>query len=200
VFLEKELEPRLAEAKAGNRTVYFVDAAHFVLGSFLGYLWCITRIFIPSSSGRKRHNVLGAIDAVTHKLITVCNDSYINAISVCELLHKIKDVAMTQIPITLVMDNAKYQRCTLVMDLAKKLNIELLFLPSYSPNLNLIERLWKWVKKDCLNCKYYKCFEDFKEAISTSLMKVSQDERKNEMDTLFSLKFQLFDDAIYSRT
>ena len=70
-FLKKELEPRLAEAKEGKRTVYFVDAAHFVLGSFLGYLWCIARIFIPSSSGRKRYNVLGAIDAIRHELITV---------------------------------------------------------------------------------------------------------------------------------
>jgi transposase len=197
--LEKELEPRLTEAKEGKRSVYFVDAAHFVLGSFLGYLWCITRIFIPSSSGRKRYNVLGAIEAITHQLITVCNDAYINACSVCELLHKIKDATIGEFPITLVMDNAKYQRCALVMNLAKELNIELLFLPSYSPNLNLIERLWRWVRSDCLNSKYYKCFTEFKEAIDTSLMKVSQTDTKKEMDSLFSLKFQLFDSAFYNR-
>jgi transposase len=138
--LDKELEPRLSEAKEGKRKVYFVDAAHFVLGSFLGYLWCITRIFIPSSSGRKRYNVLGAIDAITHKLITVCNDAYINANSVCDLLHKIRDLTDCENPITLILDNAKYQRCELVTKLAEILNIELLFLPSYSPNLNLIER------------------------------------------------------------
>jgi transposase len=101
---------------------------------------------------------LGAIDAVTHQLITVCNDTYINACSVCELLHKIVDVNSGKIPITIVLDNARYQRCALVTELAAKLNIELLFLPSYSPNLNLIERLWKWGKKDCLTCKYYGCF------------------------------------------
>jgi len=191
--------PRLESAKKQEGRVYFVDAAHFVLGSFLGCLWCIVRIFIPASSGRSRYNVLGAIDAVTHQLIMVCNDTYINACSVCELLQKIREAAVPEMPITLVLDNARYQRCDLVMKLADKLNIELLFLPSYSPNLNLIERLWKWVKKDCLYCKYYKHFDDFKDAINNSLLKVSQTERKKEMDSLLTLKFQLFDNAIYDR-
>lgn len=197
--MEKDLEPKLEEAKSGKRKVYFVDAAHFVLGSFLGYLWCITRIFIPSSSGRKRYNVLGAIDAITHQLVTVCNETYINACSVCELLNKIWELNDDKIPITLVMDNARYQRCALVMELAQKLNIELLFLPSYSPNLNLIERLWKWVRKDCLNNKYYERFDEFKDAINQSLEKVSSGENKEEMDTLLSLNFQLFDNSYYNR-
>jgi transposase len=190
--LDEELNPRLEEAKKQERSVYFVDAAHFVLGSFIGCLWCIARIFIPSSSGRSRYNVLGVIDAVTHQLITVCNETYINACSVCELLHKIREVSVNEIPITLVLDNARYQRCALVKELADKLKIEMLFLPSYSPNLNLIERLWKWVKKDCLYCKYYECFDKFKEAISQSLLQVSKAERKKEMDSLLALNFQLF--------
>ena len=69
----------------------FVDAAHFVFGPFLGYLWCVVRLFVPGPSGRKRYNVLAA-----------------------------------------------------------SLRIELLYLPSYWPNLNLMERLWKFVKKECL--------------------------------------------------
>ena len=197
--MEEELNPRLEEAKQEHRKVYFVDAAHFVLGSFIGCLWCIVRIFIPCSSGRNRYNVLGAIDAVTYQLITVCNETYINACSVCELLQKIREVTVGEMPITLVMDNARYQRCGLVTQLAENLNIELLFLPSYSPNLNLIERLWKWVKKDCLYCKYYERFSEFKDAINISLLKVSKPEHRNEMSTLLSLKFQLFDSAIYNR-
>jgi transposase len=197
--LEKELEPRLASAKENKRIVFFADAAHFVLGSFLGYIWCITRIFIPSSSGRKRYNVLSVIDAITHQLISVCNDTYINACSVCELLYKIRDEVGNEKSVTIVMDNARYQRCELVTKLSETLNIELLFLPSYSPNLNLIERLWKWVKKDCLNCKYYKTFDEFKNAINNSMLKVSSSERKKEMDMLFALNFQLFDNAYYNR-
>jgi len=197
--LDEELTPRLEAAQKQERLVYFVDAAHFVLGSFIGCLWCIARIFIPTSSGRSRYNVLGAINAVTHQLITVCNETYINACSVCELLNEIRAMVGDTIPITLVLDNARYQRCTLVAELAVKLNIELLFLPSYSPNLNLIERLWKWVKKDCLNCKYYESFDKFKDAINQSLLKVSQSDRNEEMDSLLALNFQLFDSAIYSR-
>ena len=106
--MDEKLTPRLESAQKQERSVYFVDAAHFVLGSFIGCLWCIVRIFIPASSGRSRYNVLGAIDAVTHQLITVCNDSYINACSVCELLHKIREATIEEMPITLVPDNARY--------------------------------------------------------------------------------------------
>jgi hypothetical protein len=62
----KELEPRLQEAKQGKRVVFFADAAHFVFGTFLGYIYSFLRLFIPSPSGRKRFNVLGAINAVTN--------------------------------------------------------------------------------------------------------------------------------------
>jgi len=98
-----------------------------------------------------------------------------------------------------VMDNARYQRCELVRKLAENLEIELLFLPSYSPNLNLIERLWKRVRKDCLNCKYYEGFDEFKKAINRSLEKLTHAERKKEMGDLFALNFQLFDNASYDR-
>ena len=87
-FLEQEIQPRLDEAQAGKRVVLFVDAAHFVLAPFLGFLWSVVRVFTRSeaSSGRQRFNVLGALNAITHELITVTNDAYINAESVCVLL------------------------------------------------------------------------------------------------------------------
>jgi transposase len=193
------LEPRLNEARAGTREVYFVDAAHFVWGAFVGCLWCICRLFMPTPSGRNRYNVLGAIHAVTHHLITLCNETYINANVICELLLEIRKTHIGEIPVTLVMDNAKYQRCSVVMELAEKLKIELLFLPAYSPNLNLIERLWKWVKKDCLYCRYYASFSNFKKAIEATLQKVILKERKVELDRLLTPKFQSFNNAIYTR-
>ena len=90
----------------------------------------------------------------THELITVQNDAYVNSITVIELIMTVSSHYDGQ-KITLVMDNAKYQRCKVVIEFAQKYNVELLFLPTYSPNLNLIERLWKFVKKDALNNKYY---------------------------------------------
>ena len=188
-FHDDELQPRLTEAKAGKREVYFVDAAHFVLGAFLGYLWSFVRVFVRTPSGRQRFNVLGALNAITKELITITNDTYITSIQVCELLKKIAENAT--IPITLVLDNARYQRCHLVMDLAKELEIELLFLPPYSPNLNLIERLWKLVKKECLYSKYYENFALFRQAIQTFLNTMTKTHQE-KLDSLLTLNFQTF--------
>ena len=66
-FLETKLKPVLAAAQAGEGHVFFVDAAHFVFGTFLCYLWSFTRIFVRAASGRQRFNVLGAWNAVTHQ-------------------------------------------------------------------------------------------------------------------------------------
>ena len=189
-FIKEKLEPVLEEAKAGTKKVYFVDAAHFVLAAFLGWVWSFKRLFIQAPAGRKRFNVLGAIDAITHKLFTITNDSYINAESVCDLLRKLRKYNPV-IPITLILDNARYQKCKLVFELAASLKIELLFLPAYSPNLNIIERLWKFTKKKCLYSKYYDNFTTFKEAISNCIAH-THDTYKEELDSLLTLKFQTF--------
>ena len=90
--------------------------------------------------------MLGALDAITHQLIMVTNDSYINSYSVCDLLWKLRQI-YPYLPITVVLDNAKYQKCNLVFGCADAIDIHLFYLPSYSPNLNLIEILWNFVKK-----------------------------------------------------
>ena len=188
-FKENQLEPRLKEAKAGERDVYFIDAAHFVLGAFLGFLWSFSRMFVKTPSGRQRFNVLGALNAVTHELVTVTNTTYITSVEVCELLKQLANASTR--PITFVLDNARYQRCALVTELAKDLNIELLFLPPYSPNLNLIERLWKLVKKRCLNSKYHSDFQQFQHAI-TDFLEHMNERNTAELDSLLTLNFQTF--------
>jgi transposase len=170
--------------------VFFVDAAHFVLGSFLGYLWCLTRVFVRASSGRQRYNVLGAINALTRELVRVSNDSYITATTVCELLVKLKALNLAT-PITVVLDNARYQRCHLVQDMARVLNLELLFLPTYSPNLNLIERLWKFVKKTALNSHPHASFAEFRGTIDQCLDELPTKHR-SQMATLMTPSFQIF--------
>jgi transposase len=189
-YLKNEIEPRLAEAQAGERAVFFMDAAHFVLSAFLGFLWSVTRIFIQAPSGRQRFNVLGALNAITHEMITVTNDTYITAESVCALLEKLAALKLG-VPITIFLDNARYQRCALVMETAQSLRIELCFLPAYSPNLNLIERVWKFAKKKCLYSQYYEKFPAFKTAISTCLAELPTT-YKSELDSFLSLRFQLF--------
>jgi transposase len=192
-YLHDKLLPRLKEAKRGQRTVLFVDAAHFVFGPFLGYLWCLVRLFIPGPSGRKRYNVLAALDAITHQVIRVCNHAYINAESVGDLLRQLAAAGLPR-PITLVLDNARYQRCAVVQALARSLKIELLFLPSYSPNLNLIERVWKFVKKQSLSTRVLSSYAEFTAAIDDCLSKLSTT-HKAQMDTLLTLEFQTFEDV-----
>ena len=190
VFKNQELEPRIAEAKAGKRALFFVDASHFVLGAFIGFLWSFARVFVKTPSGRQRFNVLGALNAITLEILTVVNDTYITAETVCQLLTQIGGLCLG-VPITLVLDNARYQRCQLVQDYARGLNIELLFLPAYSPNLNLIERLWKFVKKQCLYSKYYADFASFKAAIYECITQ-AHIQHKEELTSLLTLRFQTF--------
>lgn len=190
IFLELELEPKLKEAREGKRTLFFVDATHFVHAPFLGFLWSLKRVFIKAPSGRKRFNVLGALNAVTRQVLMVTNTAYINSQSVCELLSQISNQVTG--PVTLVMDNARYQRCILVQTFAKSLEIELLFLPSCSPNLNLIERLWKFVKKGCLNSQYYPDFISFHTTIAAFLETMNQKYQK-ELESLLTHNFQTFE-------
>jgi transposase len=189
-FLENELQPRLAEARQGKRHVFFMDAAHFVLQPFLGFLWCFVRVFIQAPSGRQRFNVLGAVHAISLQVVTFTNETYINAESVAALLCQIA-TAFADLPITIVLDNARYQRCRFIVALAARLGIELLFLPPYSPNLNLIERLWKFVKKECLYSKYYEKFEPFKNAIIDCLAE-ADGKHKQKLSSLLTLNFQTF--------
>jgi transposase len=192
-FLQKDLGPRLREARAGRRAVYFVDAAHFVWAPFLGCLWCLARLFVRSATGRRRYNVLGALNAVTHEVIRVCNEGYVTAGAVCTLLRTLAGSGLG-VPITLVLDNARYQRCELVQALARQLGIHLLFLPSYSPNLNLIERLWRFVRKQSLNSAWFDSFEQFQGAIDDCLNKMDTD-HKEEATSLFTHQFQRFEDV-----
>lgn len=189
-FETEELTPRLQEAHAGKRAVFFLDAAHFVHGLFLSWVWCLARCWQPTPSGRHRLSVLGALNAVTHQLITVSTDAYINSQHVCLMLYKLAALGLT-VPITVVLDNARYQRCALVQEIAAHLNIELLFLPAYSPQFNLIERFWKLVKKCCLHSHYYPTFQEFKESI-LQFIETAHVEKKDLLKTLLTFNFQSF--------
>lgn len=189
-YVQQELEPRLAAAQAGQRAVFFVDAAHFVLAPFLGFLWSVVRLCIQAPSGRQRFNVLGALNAITHELLTVTNDTYITAQTVCTLLERLAALNLP-VPISVFLDNARYQKCALVRETAARLHIELCYLPAYSPNLNLIERLWKFVKKQCLYSRYYADFATFKAALVQSLRETDT-RHKSALDSLLTLRFQTF--------
>jgi transposase len=192
-FLEDELRPKLDAAVRGEGHVLFVDAAHFVYGTFLCCLWSITRVFVRAASGRQRFNVLAAWDAVTRELTCVTNTTVVNTATMCELLRAVAARGLIG-PVTLVLDNARYQRNAVVMALAEELKLTLLFLPSYSPNLNLIERLWRFTKRRACYGKYHANFADFKAAVQAVLDQVST-QYAGELASLMTLNFQEFEDV-----
>jgi transposase len=192
-FLNTELQPVLDAAQAGSGHVFFVDAAHFVFGTFLCCLWCVARVFLRAASGRQRYNVLGAWNAITRQLLAVTNTTVVNTETMCELLRQLAAQNLVG-SITLVLDNARYQRNQVVEDLAAQLGLRLLFLPSYSPNLNLIERLWGFLKRQSVYGKYHANFESFRSAVETTLAGLSTTHAA-KLKTLMTLKFQEFDDV-----
>jgi transposase len=121
----------------------------------------------------------------------VTNDTYINQDVFCEFIEKIVHTyANSGRPITLILDNARYQKCQPVTNKAKELTIELLYLPTYSPNLNLIERLWRFVKIQVLYSKHYDSFDTFRKSINTCISELGA-RFKNGMHSLMTLNFQL---------
>jgi len=190
-FIDEQLNPLIEQAKNGEIHLVFMDAAHFVMGVFLCFLWSIKRVFIKSSSGRKRFNVLGAVDAITYKIHIYTNTSYINASCICAFLEQLRAYYSDGKPIYIILDNARYQKCKLVFYIAWCFNIYLVYQPPYAPNLNIIERLWKWVKKKALYATYYEDFEAFKNAIRQTI-ELANGEGKTEIQSLLNLKFQTF--------
>lgn len=192
-FKKKELEPLIEKASDKEIHLFFADAAHFVLKPFLGFVYCLTSVFIKSSAGRKRYNVLGAVNAVTKKITVVTNTCYINSLSVCELMDRLK-TQYIDLPIYIILDNARYQKNKFVMAYAENLGITLVYLPPYSPNLNLIERVWKFIKKKVLYNTYYKDFSDFTSSVNECISDADT-KYKDEINTLLTLNFQNFNSA-----
>jgi transposase len=138
-----------------------------------------------------RYNVLGALDFTTKQITTVSNNTYITATQVCELLKKVASRYVNK-PVYIILDNARYQKCKLVTETALDLGINLLFMPPYSPNLNLIERFWKHVKSK-LSIKYFDNFSLFSETIDYIINNADKDDKK-DLNSLITDNIQLFDD------
>ena len=184
----------MKKAKENLLTLLFLDGSHFVMGcDFLGYIYGKTRRFIKTFSGRKRYNVLGALNFVTKKVTAVANDKYITATEVCEMLRKVVAEYAGK-AVHIVLDNARYQKCVVVTKLAQELGITLHYIPPYSPNLNLIERLWKHVKNR-LRTKYYDQFGDFKETIDL-IIEDTCNRNKELIDKLIGESVQIFDTLV----
>ena len=178
--------------------MWFVDASHFLYSGVLGCLWCLVRQWLPSPAGRRRWNVLGAVNAVTRELRWVSTPGKFTGdwvvLRLKKLAHSREGPPVAGPRVTVVLDNARYQKTWLVRLAAAWYDMELLYLPTYSPNLNLIERLWKFVKKEALASRCLATADDFHQAIERCLAEVGTT-HQDEMRSLLTLNFQLFDNV-----
>ena len=149
-----------------NETICFIDGVHPTHNVQPSYGWIKTGIRkeIPANTGRSRMNLSGAIDIVTHAVL-VQEDETLNAISTIQFFKKIEEAYPDKEKVHVFCDNAPYYRNKEARKYLATSKIILHFLPPYSPNLNPIERLWKWMKERVVYNTYYEDFEDFKEAI-----------------------------------
>ena len=145
-------------------------------------------IMMKSNTGRRRINILGALNINDHSIIATQTEDSCNAQCVIEFFQKIKH-AYPDNKIVIVLDNAKYNRANATRDFAEENGIVRLFLPPYSPNLNLIERLWKFAKKHLVNNHYYEEFSQFLDATESFFDNL--DDYHQELVSIFTQKFQI---------
>jgi transposase len=191
---ETVLDNAVNEAEKGDSVLLFLDAAHFVLEPFICKIWSLTGKFVKASAGRNRLNVLGAVNAVTKQVTTLINDTFIDAGVVIAFLEQLRREYGDK-TIQIILDNARYQHCKAVEEMAKNLNIRLLFLPPYSSNLNIIERLWKFTKKKILYGKYYDTPQKFHNTVRDFFDSINTDSQP-DLIKLLTLRFQFFDNSI----
>ena len=152
--------------KPKNEKIFFVDAVHAVHNVQSTYGWIKKGIekVIQSNTGRSRLNIHGAMDAETYEVITVSGEANVNDDSTIELLQYLLLLYPTIKKIHVILDNAKYHYSKKVQAFIQGSRINLVFLPTYSPELNLIERLWRVFKKNVLANRYYETFKQFQSA------------------------------------
>jgi transposase len=170
--------------------LYFADSTHPEFGPTITYGWIKKgeTFEVKTNSGwRKRVNICGAVEINSLQVIARTFDT-INKYSICELMRAISQKSK-QKKSYLVLDGAAYNKATIVKNLAKKLKIKILYLPAYSPNLNPIERLWKFMKKKVTANKYYEEFDDFKKSLVNFFKGIRK--YKNELRTLITDNFPI---------
>ena len=180
------------QTKAADVEVLFGDAVHPEHNTLAAYGWIKRgqRRELKTNSGRQRLNLHGAINAETYH-VTLIESETVNADSTLNLLTAIENAYPASKEIHLILDNARYHYSKLVKEFLKTSRINLVFLPSYSPNLNLIERLWKFFKKMVLYNRYYENVKEFRKACIRFFRNI--DDYHEQIHAFMAAEFELPD-------
>jgi transposase len=188
-FLAEVYEATKDKLQPGDQ-LYFTDGVHPQYNVEAAYGWIEkgTEKEVRSNTGRNRLNVNGAIN-LNHEVV-MRDDESINAQSTIALYRQLeaKHLAGT---IYVIADNARYYRAKLVQEYLETARVRQIFLPPYAPNLNLIERLWKFMHKEVLHNQYYDTYAKFKEAIYRFFEKINAGGYAAELDSLLTEKFHI---------
>lgn len=190
-FLVEQLQPLLAQAQAGQAVVYFADAAHPTHNTRSTRVW--TRIgqfrLLPTVSGRERVNLNAALNAHCPTQVQLHETDCVNAQSTKALYEKLLAAHPDEQPIYVICDNARYYRNKDLAEWLTDKRLVQVFLPPYSPNLNLIERLWKFLRQKIINPCFYRTKGQFRQAVLGFFDRL--DEFGHELASLLTLRFHL---------
>ena len=145
-------------------------------------------ITIKSNTGRKRINILGALDIEDFSVTTILTEETCDSVRIVEFLKKIKEKYPRR-KIVVILDNARYNYARVTRAFAEENDILLLFLPPYAPNLNLIERLWKFTKKHLVNNTYHENYAQFVNATYSFFNNLGK--YQQELSSIFTQNFQI---------
>ena len=192
-FLADTLAPLLEKAAAREVVVYFADAAHPTHNTRCTRAWTEKGLArsLPTVSGRERVNLNAALNAHCPTQVHLQESACVNAQSTRQLYEQLLAAHPDGRPIYVVCDNARYYKNKeLAAWLADKPLVQV-FLPPYSPNLNLIERLWKFLRQKIINTTFYRTKGQFRQALRGFFHRL--DEFGPELASLLTLNFHLLD-------
>ena len=190
---QKAFIQKYQRIKEEDVLMYFADSTHPMLNPVISSGWIRkgSEFKIKTNSGRERVNINGAIEINSLSFVGRSCER-VNKHSMRELLRAVraKHPARDK-KLYLILDNAPYNRAFQVRDLAKSLEIKLLYLPPFSPNLNPIERFWKFVKNKTMANNYFPDVKTFRKELMLFLRGVRK--YKPELSTLITDNFHIIE-------
>ena len=191
-----QLDTLLEQTIDNESVVYFADGVHPTHNTRSTHAWIEkgTQRLQPTLSGRDRVNINAVINAKDPIEVIIEECKTVNAQTTKALYQKIIEANPDKKNIYIISDNARYYRNKELMAWIENTPVKPIFLPPYSPNLNLIERLWKFMRKKIINTKFYRTKEEFRQAILKFFKNINQ--YKDELSSLMTLNFHVF----YSQT
>lgn len=180
---------QIKTTKQDQDKIYFLDATHPQHNNmpFYGWIYKGETTTIKANTGRKRLNLNGALNAEDLEVV-VLDEPTINTQAMIRMFSALEEKQPRGL-LYCIADNASYNHSYELRDFLKSHErIKLIYLPGYSPNLNLIERLWLFFQRKQLYNHYYETFQDFK--INCLEFFQNLEQHRPELQTLLADNFQ----------